>query len=489
MTEQAKILAAPETEEALVGAVLTAPEVLDKPNVAAIEPGDFYLRSLGRVWQLILDLQSQGRTIDYLTVSNKLEDADVGRGEMTGAAYLAYLVSAPPSSFHADDYARDVKEFAVKRRIFRAAGDMAKLAHQPVNGAGPQGAIASAEALLSDATAGLRMKRRDRWTAAELYDLELPDTPYLLDHLVVDSGLTLLAGDFGAGKTWLALDLAIAMASGQSTAWGMDVEPGGVAFFAADNSFRMTQRRIKALTDGRGIEAPHDRLVFDFDPLAFSEPSAAAVVRQAVEETGARLLVVDAIVRYLGRFDENSAGDVGTVMASLREIANATGCGVLIVHHLRKVYGGQQTKTKLADRVRGSGDFVGAVDSALVVTSQGQGANQVRTLAQVKNRDDEEAPASTFSIMAGEAAGSVLAFEHAGALTTEATKAEVAAGIMADAVRATDDKLDREDLIAVTDAAGVEMADRTARKAFKIVESLTDVEVGKAGRKKVYSRC
>lgn len=476
-----------EVEEALVGSVLVDPAYLESPTVGNVAPGDFYLVTLQKIWSAILELRDEGKEIDYLTVEDRLRNEDIGRGELAGGAYLSSLLVAAPTVMHAEDYARIVTEHSARRRLLGVAGQIAKLADLPVNGTGPRGPFTDAEAILKEAMQGVAAKPRQRYTAAELAGLEVPWVRYVLDGLVVDGGLTLLAGESGAGKSWLALDLALAVAAWEAQAWGRAAEGGSVLFFAADNSIRSTHHRVVDLCKGRDILPPDDTLTFDFDPLKLSAPAGPATIADAISQSKARLVVLDAIVRYMGEGDENSAGDVGAIMASLREIANRTGTAFLIVHHLRKVYGDSRTRAKLADRVRGSGDFIGSVDSALVVTAKGQGPNQVRTLAQVKNRDDEEANALTFDIMPGPKQGLILAFEQAGALTAVATKAETAAALMADAIRGEpDNQFSRKDLVALVESHGMSLPSRTADRTWKELALIHDIETLRVNRRIEY---
>jgi len=113
-----------ESEEAVLGSVLIAPECLPDLNLSAV---DFQLHKHRWLWDAITALQSSGESVDALTVSSELNR----RGhldEVGGMAYLARLLNSVPTSMHAEAYARIVKDAATRRRLLEAASAIAKLA-------------------------------------------------------------------------------------------------------------------------------------------------------------------------------------------------------------------------------------------------------------------------------------------------------------------------------------------------------------------------
>jgi RecA-family ATPase len=73
-------------------------------------------------------------------------------------------------------------------------------------------------------TGGITTKRIQTITARELYDMKLPPTRYVVDGLL-PRGLHVFAGPPKVGKSWLLLQLSLAVASGTSF-WGLDTEQG-----------------------------------------------------------------------------------------------------------------------------------------------------------------------------------------------------------------------------------------------------------------------
>ncbi len=117
-----------EAEEAVIGAVLINPEAYY--DVAQfLREEDFYIHRHRWIWQAFTRLHEQRVPIDFLTVSEELDQM----GQLTevgGPAYLTALINNVPTSLHAEAYGHIVEETAVRRRMLEAANDIAKLAYK-----------------------------------------------------------------------------------------------------------------------------------------------------------------------------------------------------------------------------------------------------------------------------------------------------------------------------------------------------------------------
>jgi len=117
-----------EAEEAVIGAVLINPEAYY--DVAQFLQGeDFYIHRHRWIWQAFTRLHEQRTPIDFLTVTEELDQ--MGQlAEVGGPAYLTALINNVPTSLHAEAYGRVVEETAVRRRMLDAANAIAKLAYK-----------------------------------------------------------------------------------------------------------------------------------------------------------------------------------------------------------------------------------------------------------------------------------------------------------------------------------------------------------------------
>jgi replicative DNA helicase len=117
-----------EAEEAVIGSILINPEAYY--DVAQFLLGDdFYIHRNRWVWEAFVRLHERRAPIDFLTVSDELEQ-NGQLAEVGGPAYLTSLVSNVPTSLHAEAYGRIVEESAIRRRMLEAANQIARLAYQ-----------------------------------------------------------------------------------------------------------------------------------------------------------------------------------------------------------------------------------------------------------------------------------------------------------------------------------------------------------------------
>ena len=117
-----------EAEEAVIGAVLINPEAYY--DVAQfLQTDDFYIHRHRWIWQAFTHLHEQRIPIDFLTVSEEL-DQNGQLGEIGGAAFLTALINNVPTSLHAEAYGHLVEETAIRRRMLEAANAIAKLAYK-----------------------------------------------------------------------------------------------------------------------------------------------------------------------------------------------------------------------------------------------------------------------------------------------------------------------------------------------------------------------
>lgn len=121
-----------EAEEAVIGAILINPEAYY--DVAQfLLADDFYIHRHRWVWEAFTRLHEQRTPIDFLTVTEELDQMEQ-LSEVGGPAYLTALINNVPTSLHAEAYGRVVEETAVRRRMLDAANQIAKMAYKEYTG-------------------------------------------------------------------------------------------------------------------------------------------------------------------------------------------------------------------------------------------------------------------------------------------------------------------------------------------------------------------
>jgi RecA-family ATPase len=86
-------------------------------------------------------------------------------------------------------------------------------------------------------------------SAAELLAREFKEPKYAVPHLIAE-GLTILAGKPKTGKSWAALDFAVAVAGGYSALGNIDCQQGDVLLLALEDNERRLHQRLKAVCRG-----------------------------------------------------------------------------------------------------------------------------------------------------------------------------------------------------------------------------------------------
>jgi AAA domain len=192
---------------------------------------------------------------------------------------------------------------------------------------------------------------------------------WLVRSLWLRSAVGVVGGLPKCFKTWFAIELSWAVASGKKALGRFEVEQSGpVLVFLAEDDPPDMRARFDAVATARGTDLETLPISFiDVATLLLDDDAQLAGLRRTIEVHRPRFLVLDPFVRLVRRVDENSAGDVSAVLGELRRIQRDFDVAVLLVHHMRKsrsAHPGQQ--------LRGSGDFAAWCDSAVYLTRKEQ---------------------------------------------------------------------------------------------------------------------
>ncbi|MCB0195561.1 MAG: AAA family ATPase, partial [Anaerolineae bacterium] len=234
-TNRAKIHYSKESEEALIGCLLQAStDTFDIIDEIGLQPRDFYLEKLRWVFEAAQHLHAQGSAVDIVTLPDEL----TSRGQIQsigGSVYLAGLITVVPTHTHAADYARAIKNYATKRRRLEQARRLAA-AHDNES--------AYAEILRETAETVAKPNTKTTWTMKELLEAEFTDPEWIIPGILPLGGLAILAGRPKLGKSWLALQWALATGNG-GRVFGEQVRKCKVLYLALEDSPRRLKSRIK----------------------------------------------------------------------------------------------------------------------------------------------------------------------------------------------------------------------------------------------------
>jgi len=237
------------------------------------------------------------------------------------------------------------------------------------------------------------------FTAANLMEEELPPVRWVVPDILPE-GVTFLAGKPKMGKSWMGLDLGLAIATGGVALGAKRVEQGEVlALFLEDKSTRRIQNRTGKLLVDR--PAPENLHITNEWPR-LDEGGAELLDDWVAIHPNARLVIVDTLAmlkpRANGRrtqYDEDR-----DAVDPLGPIAADHNVAILLVHHLREA----ESEDPL-DMIHGSAGLTGGVDGALVLKRK---RGQADAYLHVDGRDIEnpaelalkwDAEAATWTVM------------------------------------------------------------------------------------------
>ncbi|MCD9029324.1 AAA family ATPase [Luteimonas sp. BDR2-5] len=226
-------------------------------------------------------------------------------------------------------------------------------------------------------------EERSRWNFLSLDDVEsLPPPKWLVPGVLTEGSLAAIYGAPESGKSFLAVDMSMAIAGGID--WhGRQVERGGVLYIAAEGAPGLGKRfrawKVDRCAQGRGFDLHLMR--DDLNLAAEKDGGVRAFVQAVSDELGPlRLIVIDTLNQTAAGADENSAKDMGRYIASMKLLRNVTGAAVVVVHHSGK---------DLSKGMRGSTALLGAMDTTVEVERASDGHSIKVTVKKQKDADRE----------------------------------------------------------------------------------------------------
>jgi hypothetical protein len=202
------------------------------------------------------------------------------------------------------------------------------------------------------------------WRLAE----RAPELRWLVTQLWSHDAVGIVGGEPKCCKSFLALDLAVAVAAGVPCLRRFAVpNPGRVLLYAAEDAHPIVRRRLEGIAAAAGVDLRDlDIQVITAPTLRLDLPADRVALQQAVAKLQPRLLILDPFVR-LHRIDENASGEVAPLLAYLRELQRRYALAVLVVHHAKKGAG----NVRAGQALRGSSEFHAWGDSNLYLRRDG----------------------------------------------------------------------------------------------------------------------
>jgi hypothetical protein len=225
--------------------------------------------------------------------------------------------------------------------------------------------------------------KRHRLAPVSWAELEqIPEQPSLIKGVLDQNGTSLIFGESGTGKTFLALDIAFHIARGMS--WnGRTTTQGAIVYVITEGAYNF-RKRLEAIRQHNDIQDhPPLYVVMSSIDLRSGVSDAATLnreIKQLVEREeldGVSLIVIDTLARAMSGGDENTPVDMGKFIKHCDRIRTETGAHLMIIHHSGK----DQSRG-----ARGHSSLRAAVDTEIEITG---GGDNVITAEITKQRDGE----------------------------------------------------------------------------------------------------
>ena len=195
-----------------------------------------------------------------------------------------------------------------------------------------------------------------------------PLTPlnFVVDTLL-SQGLHILAGSPKVGKSWLALWLAVTVAKDESV-WGMGVKQGTTLYLCLEDSTLRIQNRLFEITE----DAPAN-VHFSTNSDTLGKGLEEQLCAFLSEHPDTVLVIIDTLQMIRGAGYDNTYANDYRDLSALKQIADAHGIAILLIHHLRK-----ESADDVFNRISGTTAISGAVDSSFTLVEERRGSGRAK---------------------------------------------------------------------------------------------------------------
>ena len=195
-----------------------------------------------------------------------------------------------------------------------------------------------------------------------------PQTQWLVEELWTDQAVGILGGEPKCCKSFLALDVAVSVASGATCLRQFPVQRSGpVLLFPAEDSLAVVRQRLEGIAAAAHVPfASLPVQVITAPSLRLDTATDQERLSHTVQQQRPILLILDPLIR-LHRVDENDATQIATLLSFLRELQRKFQLAVMLVHHARK----DSQSSRPGQALRGSSELHGWGDSNLYLRRKG----------------------------------------------------------------------------------------------------------------------
>lgn len=203
-------------------------------------------------------------------------------------------------------------------------------------------------------------KTIELFTAKELCNTDLIPINWIIPNFLGE-GLSILAGNPKVGKSWFALNLAIAVASGTNFLDFNIPNEQNVLYLALEDGKHRLQKRINMLKL-RETKLENLNICLDVGEM---QKDGLINLEKIIKETGAKLVIIDTWFKFRGitsKGNINAYDKDYSELALIKKIADTHHISIVLVHHLKK---GKEESIYM--QISGSVGYSGASDAMYIL--------------------------------------------------------------------------------------------------------------------------
>ncbi|ULT57067.1 replicative DNA helicase [Neobacillus drentensis] len=372
-----------EAEQAVLGAIFLEPSALTVASEILI-PEDFYRASHQKIFNVMLDLNDQGKAVDLVTVTEELAAAKLIE-DIGGVSYLSDLSGSVPTAANIEYYARIVEEKSLLRRLIRTATNIASDGYSRED---------EVEALLSEAEKSI-MEVAQRKNAGAFHNIKdvlvrtydnieemhnrvgeitgISTGFAELDRMTAGfqrNDLIIVGARPSVGKTAFALNIAanVATKTNENVAifsLEMGAEQLVMRMLCSEGNIDAQRLRTGSLTDDdwgkltMAMGSLSNSGIFIDDTPGVRISDIRSKCRRLQQEHGLGMILIDYLQLILGsgRSGENRQQEVSEISRSLKQLARELKVPVIALSQLSRGVEQRQDKRPMMSDIRESGSI------------------------------------------------------------------------------------------------------------------------------------
>lgn len=192
-------------------------------------------------------------------------------------------------------------------------------------------------------------------------------TSWLIENIWLESACGIIGGQPKCCKSWLGLEMALAVATGTPCLGRFATpNPGPALVFMAEDRVEEVHGRVEHLARARGIDLAQVNMHLVTAPVVrLDSQDDCARLQATIESLKPKILLLDPLVR-LHRLDENSAREISGLLGYLRELERHHQVAIVLTHHASK-----RAHARPGQGLRGSSDLHAFGDSNIYLSRKG----------------------------------------------------------------------------------------------------------------------